>query len=232
MEALPVHGESLNYIVVHPDEYQSGSDYPLIILIHGFGADMTDLLGLAPAIDQQGYIYACPNAPIAMQTSPSTVGYAWEMPAAYLENSNIPDSLPEPEPLLEVFIREVMERYQVRPGNVILGGFSQGGGLTYRIGLPKPEVFAGLVVMSSGLRDPDKLRGKLPAQKGQPVFISHGTMDNPDRAREARAFLEAEGYKPQYKEYPMGHEISQDVIDDLVPWIHSVLPPKPLLFRV
>ncbi len=231
MEAVQVQGETLDYIVVHPDEYQPGSDYPLIILVHGFGADMTDLVGLAPAIDSQGYVYACPNAPIAMQTSPSTVGYAWEIPTAYLENANIPEGLPESEPLLEGFIQEVMQRYQVRPGNAILGGFSQGGGLTYRIGLPKPEVFAGLVVMSSGLRDPDKLKSKLPAQKDQPVFISHGTMDNPERAREARAFLEAEGYKPQYKEYPMGHEISQEVIGDLVPWIHKVLPPKPLLYR-
>jgi predicted esterase len=44
-------------------------------------------------------------------------------------------------------------------------------------------------------------------------------------AAESRSFLEAEGYSPQYKEYPMGHEISQEVLDDLVPWIRGVLTP-------
>ena len=44
-------------------------------------------------------------------------------------------------------------------------------------------------------------------------------------AHEAKVFLESEGYRPQCHEYHMGHEISQQVLDDLVPWIHNVLPP-------
>ena len=34
------------------------------IMLHGFGANMQDLAGLAPAIESEGYVYACPNAPI------------------------------------------------------------------------------------------------------------------------------------------------------------------------
>ena len=40
-------------------------------------------------------------------------------------------------------------------------------------------------------------------------------------------FLKAEGYSPEYHEYPMGHEINQDVLNDLVPWLKRVLPPGP-----
>ncbi|MSQ15529.1 MAG: hypothetical protein EXR50_06670 [Dehalococcoidia bacterium] len=230
MEGMQTQGKTLRYIAVYPDEYQQETDYPLIILLHGFGASMSDLVNLCPAIDRHGYVYACPNAPIDIQTAPDTVGYAWELPATFFESQPRPEGLPESEPLLEVFIAEVMERFRVRPGQTILGGFSQGGGLTYRIGLPRPNLFAGLVVMSSGLRDLDAIRSKLPARRDQPIFISHGLSDNPERARQATEFLEAEGYKPQYREYPMGHEISQEVISDLVPWIHKVLPPRPLLY--
>ncbi len=44
-----------------------------------------------------------------------------------------------------------------------------------------------------------------------------------DDARRTVRFLEDEGYQPGYKEYSMGHEISQDVLNDVVPWIRSLL---------
>ena len=46
-------------------------------------------------------------------------------------------------------------------------------------------------------------------------------------ARRSREFLESEGYAPEYHEYEMGHEINQAVIDDMVVWLGSVLPPGP-----
>ena len=44
-------------------------------------------------------------------------------------------------------------------------------------------------------------------------------------ARGSRDFLTSEGYSPLYREYEMGHEINQDVMNDLVPWLHNVMPP-------
>ena len=49
MEAQQHEGKSLPYIVVHPNGYQEGVSYPMIILLHGYGANMADLAGLAPA---------------------------------------------------------------------------------------------------------------------------------------------------------------------------------------
>ena len=46
-----------------------------------------------------------------------------------------------------------------------------------------------------------------------------------ERGRATRAFLEAQGYAPTYREYEMAHEISEELIYDLAPWIRSVLPP-------
>ena len=37
---------------------------------------------------------------------------------------------------------------------------------------------------------------------------------------------DAQGYQPLYREYPMGHEITQEVLNDLTPWIHDVLPSR------
>ena len=69
------------------------------------------------------------------------------------------------------------------------------------------------------------MRERLPEERAQPIFIAHGLRDNIERAQSSRDFLAAEGYAPTYNEYDMAHEISREVIDDLVPWIHGVLPP-------
>ena len=69
METQQHEGKSLPYIVVHPDGYQEGVRYPMIILLHGYGANMADLAGLAPAIHRTGYVYACPNAPVPANRS-------------------------------------------------------------------------------------------------------------------------------------------------------------------
>ena len=57
-------GPGLTYLTVLPDDYDPEASYPLVIMLHGFGANMHDLAGLAPAINPTGYVYACPNAPI------------------------------------------------------------------------------------------------------------------------------------------------------------------------
>ena len=59
-------GRSLNYVTVTPDDYNPVVSYPLVIMLHGFGAHMGDLAGLASAIEDKGYVYACPNAPSSL----------------------------------------------------------------------------------------------------------------------------------------------------------------------
>ena len=224
MNTTEHQGKSLQYLTIEPDGYRPEVDYPLVILLHGFGAHMRDLAGLCPSIDREGYIYACPNAPMPFQLGPGMVGYGWTPPRGAGTAEDVRNAVSA----LDTFFDEVIEKYGVSPGRVILMGFSQGGSMTYRCGLPRPDTFAGLAALSSGAPDPEELRGRLPAQRTQPIFISHGTHDDVasiDLARQARAFLEGEGYTPQYKVYPIRHEIGQQVMDDLVPWIKSVLPP-------
>ena len=224
MEVVEQQGSGLTYLSVHPDDYDSAKDYPLIILLHGFGANMRDLASLAPDISRQGYVYACPNGPLSVLLEPGMVGYAWTPVGG-------PKKLPDMEragELLGTFFDEVMEQYRVPPRQALLMGFSQGGGMTYWCGLGRPELFRGLAVLSSALPSFDELQSRLPPERTQPIFISHGLGDpliSVERARESRAWLTQEGYSPDYREYVMAHEISPQVLEDLVPWIHRTLPP-------
>lgn len=216
----------LDYLAILPDGYDPDAAYPLVVLLHGFGANMTDLASLAPALGRRGYVYVAPNGPLRVRVAPNQVGFGWTPPGG----TGAEEYAWRAEELLAPLFDEVLERYRVPPGRAVLLGFSQGGGMTYRCGLGRPDVFAGLVALSSVLPDLDVLRERLPAERTQHVFIAHGIHDDIvflHSAEQAKAFLEEAGYHPVYREYPMGHEISPDLVADLAEWLHRVLPPRP-----
>ena len=151
-------GSSLDYLTIEPDDHSAGKDYPLIFLLHGFGADMRDLAGLCENIHRRGYVYICPNAPLQFQIGPGRIGYGWTPPRDEVTQ----EDLQRATELLEGFFREIQERYQVASGHSLLLGFSQGGAMTSRCGLTKPDLFAGLVILSGALRYPEQLKPVFP----------------------------------------------------------------------
>ncbi len=224
MEAHEVSGEHLRYLVVHPVDYDPNRKYPMVIMLHGFGASMEDLAGLSPVIDPRGYVYAFPNGPESLELAPGYVGYSWTHP----ERRRDAEEDEKTRGKLLGFFGEVMAAYGVEPGNAVLGGFSQGGRLAYLCGLTQPDLFAGVVALSAAMFDTEPLRALLPTERTQPVFVGHGEHDpqiSVDQARMMRGFLESEGYAPEYHEYAIGHEISRQLIGNLSAWLRGVLPP-------
>ena len=229
MQAKQIQGKTLHYITIEPEGYDPSRTYPMIILLHGFGAHMGDLASLAPQIDPTGYVYIFPNAPIPFEIGAGATGYGWTYPRRRPQERRRADDVDSGVDMLATLVKEVTTHYQTDTGQIILGGFSQGGMMTYRYGLPNPDMFKGLVVLSGVAPDADTMRDRLPEDREQPIFVAHGTADmviEVQMARDTRDFLETEGYTPEYHEYSMAHEISQQAIDDLSAWIHKVLPPS------
>ena len=218
-------GTGLQYITIVPDDYTPESAYPLVIMLHGFGANMQDLAGLAPAINSAGYVYACPNAPIPFDLGLGHSGFGWMSPRGQGTAEETANSVA----LLSDFFNTVFQQFNVPPGRAILLGFSQGGGMTYRCGLERADRFAGLAALSATLPDQKELASRLPEERNQPIFVAHGRHDqmvSEETAHAAKSFLEEHGYSPEFHIYDMGHEISGDVLNDLVLWIAGVLPPQ------
>lgn len=228
MQASQHQGKTLHYIAIEPDGYDPARSYPMIILLHGFGAHMGDLASLAPAIDPHGYIYIFPNAPIPFEIAPGATGYGWTYPRRIPQELRRADDVDSVVDMLATLVDEVTEHYTTKPGQIILGGFSQGGMMTYRYGLPNPDKFKGLAALSAVAPDEDTMREMLPPDRAQPIFVAHGTADmviEVQMARDTLQFLKAEGYNPLYHEYAMAHEISQQTLTDLTKWTKKTLPP-------
>ena len=118
MRAEVDHGKDLIYLTIYPEEYDASLNYPLIILLHGFGASMYDLAELTRFIDTRGYLYVCPNAPIPVPVSQGVLGFAWNLPG-----TDDPEQSLRTERKLDGFRQEVMEKHRIAPGRTILLGF-------------------------------------------------------------------------------------------------------------
>jgi phospholipase/carboxylesterase len=226
MKYVQHEGDHLKFITVEPNGFEPDRPYPLVVLLHGFGAHMGDLAGLASAIDSRGYIYAFPNAPISMDMGLGGENFV----GAPLGGDGAGEALVHADRLVGGFLEEVMAMYPPPPGKAILGGFSQGGMMAYRNGLPHPDRFAGIAALSSVVIGKRDIEDRLPEHSSQAVFASHGTDDNMISVTDARQgieFLRSKGYDPEYNEYSMGHEVSLEVISDLTVWVHKVLAPYP-----
>ena len=224
MRYMQHEGDHLRFTVVEPVGFDRSESYPVVVLLHGFGAHMGDLAGLAPAIDSRSYVYAFPNAPIAMDMGTGTPHFAW----APLSGDGAEVALAHASRLIDGFLDEVTDMYRPPEGQVVLGGFSQGGMMAYRGGLARPGNIAGIASLSGFMGNRAVIEAALPIDRSQPIFAAHGTADDKVPVSVARGDMEmlrSLGYAPEYREYPIAHEVTQQVARDLSAWLSRVIGP-------
>lgn len=185
---------------------------PMVVMMHGRGADMNDLADLAPMLDP-GARFVFPNAPRAWEAGPGmTFGWTW-FDGWPPERTSVAASR---EVLLQ-FIDEITAKYPTT--KLVIAGFSQGAMMALDVGL-RGEV-AGIVAMSGGLYELD-----LPATLHKaPVLIAHGTTDDVvpvSYARRARLLLEEQGFDVEYHEYPMGHQVVMEEVQVVKKFLERV----------
>lgn len=207
----------LHYLVKEP-KVKSAKN-PVIILLHGVGSNEEDLFGLASHLPDNFRVISA-RAPITLGSG----SYAWYQ-VDFSTGKPVYNQAQEQKSreTIITFIEEIKEKYKLESEQVYIGGFSQGGIMTYSVGLTKPELVAGIVVMSGRLLEEIKpniaSKEKL---KNLAVFMSHGTKDNVlpvQYAREAKHFLQTLDMAPAYKEYAEGHGINQQMLVDLKAWL-------------
>jgi phospholipase/carboxylesterase len=215
-----VHNDlSLRYIASTPSGAADTVELPLVIVIHGRGADANDLADLAPYLDA-GYRFIFPNAPRPFEPYPGmSAGFTWfdGWPA---ERSSIVAS----RNLMLEFIDELLVRYPTPDGKLVVSGFSQGGLMSLDVGFRTERTVAGIIVMSGALYEDDL--PDLRARKNKRVLLAHGTADDVipvNAARRTRRVLEEHGIEPEYHEFPMGHQVSEEELHVVGSFLMKVL---------
>jgi len=205
-------------VVHHAPRKPSPGKPPLLVLLHGFGANEQDLLPVAARLD--------PHLAVASLRGPYQIrlgSYAWV-------NENTGGELDNARRMVIESIDQVAASTGADRGRVYLAGFSQGAMLTLAIALTEPEKIAGAAVLSGRLaaavRDnhaaPERLRGF-------PILVTHGIDDQQIPVRSAhdiRQALKPMGVAVDYHEFESGHYISDLNVEVLDQWLRRRLAKK------
>ncbi len=149
----------------------------LVILIHGYGADGNDLLGLADPLGEQmsDTVFVAPDAPNKCSGNP--FGYEW-FPIPWLDGSSeeaAAAGMAESVNDLNAFIDQTMADEGLTSAETILLGFSQGTMMNLHIAPRRVEPVAGVVGFSGRLLEPEKLTSEVISRP--PVVLIHGDQD-------------------------------------------------------
>jgi phospholipase/carboxylesterase len=199
---------------VQPPRAAASPPYPAVVLLHGRGADETDLLALADALDPHLFVVSV-RAPL-----PLAPGFEWYR----LESigSAEPVSFRAGLGALQAFIDDLPRVYPIDPQRIVTLGFSQGAVMAGTLLLTRPAAVAATVMLSGYLPLDQGLPVDEAALAGRPVFVAHGTADPlipVSWARVVRDYLERRRTDLTYREYPIGHAIGPEELADVASWI-------------
>jgi polyhydroxybutyrate depolymerase len=158
-----------------PPGYQDGTPAPLLILLHGFGADgkiQSGYLGLQKATDAAGMLYVYPDGVMGRQGKRS-----WNATDACCARGEHP---PDDSSYLAAIIAEAKDRYDVDPDRVYVMGHSNGGFMSYRMACDHADEIAAIAsIAGATYDDPAKCTPSEPVA----TLEIHGTGDQTIRYR-------------------------------------------------
>jgi phospholipase/carboxylesterase len=191
-----------------------GKPRHLVILLHGYGADGNDLLGLAPhwsrlLLDTQ---FIAPHAPFPCEVAP--FGRQW----FGFEGRNESMILAETQTaaaLLDAYISAEMARRNLAESQIALVGFSQGTMMALYVAPRRPRALAGVVGYSGAVIAPHLLAGEIKSRP--PMLLIHGSADPVvpyPSLGVAQAALQAAGIKVEAVPRPgLAHAIDDEGLE-------------------
>jgi phospholipase/carboxylesterase len=210
---------SLEYLIRQPKTPQTNP--PLLIMLHGYGSNEEDLFSFAQELPDELLIISA-RAPLSMGFG----SHAWYTIHFDASSSDKFSDVPEAKAalkLIDSFINEIVEAYEVNSKNIFLLGFSQGTILSTAYALNHPHKIQHIVALS-GYVNEEFIHKPLEKEnfKDLDFFVSHGTVDQVipvEWARKTSPFLEKLKIKHEYHEYPVGHGVAPQNFFDLHSWV-------------
>ena len=116
----------------------------------------------------------------------------------------------------------------IASARIVIAGFSQGAAVALNGALRHANPLAGVLALSCYLPLQAALAAELaPANRQVPIFMCHGQQDPVlplALGLMACNWLRATGYRVEWKEYPMQHQVCLAEIQDIAAWLRARLP--------
>ncbi len=196
---------------------------PLLVLLHGIGADEEDLLPLAPLLDAR-FLVISARAP-----HPEPPGHRWyAIDWGASPPRADPAEIVASREILAGFVEEAVSAHGADPSRVLLLGFSQGAIMALALLLARPDLVRGVVAHSGRLA---RLAGSDATQAAlsrAEVLLLHGEEDQVVPAAEGRKAYQVLasllGARASWVAFPgLGHAISEQSLGEAARWLTARL---------
>jgi phospholipase/carboxylesterase len=220
--------ETADAVVLAPATQASAS----VIWLHGLGADGHDFVPIVPELKlpaNPGIRFVFPHAAVRAVT----LNMGMRMRAWYdiktLTAEGRADEAGLRESLARLGALIAAERaLGIESRRIVIAGFSQGGAVALHGALRHPEPLGGILALSCYLPLQAALANELAEVNRQtPILMCHGQFDPVlplALGLAACNWLRAAGYRVEWKEYPMQHQVCLPEIQDAAAWLRKVVP--------
>lgn len=211
----------------HVVQALSGKPDSIVLFLHGYGADGSDLLNLANSFKTHlpNTIFMSPNAPNKSTLNP--FGYEW-FPIPRLDGSSLENAEKERNKAteeLDLFLTKIKNNTGIPFERIFLFGFSQGCMMSLHVAPRKKERIAGVIGIAGMLMQPELLEKE--AVQKPPILLVHGDQDDVVPYQElsiaADTFVKANFEVNTLTSKGAGHTITEEALGAALKFIKNII---------
>lgn len=148
----------------------------LVVLLHGYGANGEDLIGLADAWEPSlpGIAFVAPDAPQPLPGAGFSARQWFEL--TFRDPGELWRGVNLAGPILDRFLDAELQRYKLPAHHMVLVGFSQGTMMALHVGLRRQSALAAIVGFSGLIAGPEHLASEIRSRP--PVQLIRGEQDD------------------------------------------------------
>ncbi len=220
--------ESFPQLVFAPVHYEPGYAYPLIIWLHGSGADERQLFRIMPKISMQNYVAAAPRGLMYSETSvfrplkECRVGDQTRRISSTYDWPGNDVAVGKAEERIFSLIENTAFRYNINRKRIFLAGFDIGGTMALRVAAKYPEMFAGVVSLCGGFPEDNAPLANWEKVRSLPIMLSFGVRSRvfsaPEVIKNLHLFHTA-GLLVSIRQYNAAQELTSHMLTDVNNWV-------------
>ena len=201
----------------------SSGPAPLLIALHGYGANKRQMMREAQQMAPGGFAIASLQGFHQHIREPREPGGPLRFGFGWLTNFHAEESVAVHHETLKNLISQLVQEGVADSARIYLLGFSQSCALNYRFAFSNPELLRGVIGICGGIPgDWQTNQGYRSSELS--VFHLAGTRDEfytPERVRDYKQQLESRTPNVTFKSYDAVHEIVPEMREDIRQWLQS-----------
>ncbi|MDO5552399.1 MAG: dienelactone hydrolase family protein [Planctomycetia bacterium] len=214
--------------IFSPVHYEQNYAYPLIVWLHGSGADENQLFRVMPEISMRNYVAVAPRGLTRRESqtcrtlrSVQTAGKTRSFASLY-DWPDTEEAIQESSERVFDAIQRASTRYHVNPSRIFLAGFDVGGTMALQIASRFPASFAGAISLCGPFPEKHLPLRNWESLRQFPILIMSGTQSrlfSAQKMNEQLRLFHSAGMLVSIRQYNAAQELTHQMLRDVDQWI-------------